>query len=115
MYDRKLALELLFDEFITLSHSPIMMEEALEGGGYPLSGLVDSITNPFRVSLVDKITSDYTNNGHEFRLNDAGFKLFWRVDREFDLLKINLGGDQLTNYPHLVAAIKNSIAWSKIR
>lgn len=113
MYDRRLALEFLFDEMITLSHSTFMMREAIEGGGYPLSGLVCSLLQ--RRTLIDRIVGDYTNNSHEFRLNDAGFKLFWRLDREFDLLKLRIGGDQAGNYPCFVKTIKNKGAWINIR
>ena len=114
-YDRKQALQLLFAEMIRLSHRTEYMEEAITGGGYPLHGLVDSLTNPFGRSLVDKIVEDKTDESHEFRLNDAGFKLYWRLDQEHDLLKLRLGGDQMRNYPMFAATIRLSIRWSKIR
>jgi hypothetical protein len=115
MYDRKQALQLLFAEIIRLSHRTDMMAEAIAGGGYSLHGLVDSIVGPFGRNLVDKIVEDKTGESHEFRLNEAGFKLYWRLDQEHDLLKLRIGGDQASNYPCFTATIKLSIRWSNIR
>ena len=112
-YDRRQALQLLFAEMIRLSHRTELMEEAIAGGGYPLHGLVESLLS--HRTLIDEIVDDTTNESHEFRLNDAGFKLYWRLDKEHDLLKIRLGGDQMRNYPMFAARIRLSIRWSKIR
>jgi len=115
MYDRKLVLRWLFNELIKLSHRVDMMEEAIVGGGYPLSGLVDSIINPFGRILVDNIVDSTDSNSHEFRLNGAGFKLYWRLDQRHNLLKISVGGDQAVNYPHFVAAMRQIIEQTKLR
>jgi hypothetical protein len=50
-YNRRQALQLLFAEIIRLSHSTDMMAEAIAGGGYPLHGLMDSLTSPFGRNL----------------------------------------------------------------
>jgi len=102
-YDRKFALQMFFNEIVTLSHRTDMLVEAIEGGGYPLSGLVNNLLS--NRSIVDKIVKDYTGESHEFRLNGAGFKLYWRLDRELNFLKIKVGGDQARQYPFFVAAV----------
>lgn len=115
MYDRRLTLQLLFDEMIALSHSTFMMREAIEGGGYPLSGLMKSLTNPFERSLINTIVTDYTSEKHEFQLNDAGLKLYWRLDRKYEVLKLSISGDQTSDYPHFVSAVRQIIKQAKLR
>ena len=114
-YNRKQALQLLFAEMIRLSHRTELMAEAIAGGGYSLHGLVDSLTSPFGCNIIDLIADDKTGTSHEFRLNEAGFKLYWRLDQEHDLLKLRIGGDQERNYPMFAAHIRLSIRWSNIR
>jgi len=84
-----------------------MMEEAITGG-YPLSGLIDDLTSGGN-RLVKKIITDTSGESHEFRLNNAGLKLYWRLSREHDLLKVSIGGDQANNYPRFVAAVRRII------
>jgi hypothetical protein len=51
-----------------------------KGFGNPVSNLVEQMClrqKPF----IDRIMGDYTGNSHEFRLNNAGLKLYWEVRR----------------------------------
>lgn len=114
-YDRKRVLQSLFAEMIRVSHRTEYMAEAVAGGGYSLHGLVDSLTSPYGRSLVDKIVEDKTGTSHEFRLNEAGFKLYWRLDQEHDLLTLRIGGDQMCNYPRFAAHVRLLTRWSNIR
>lgn len=106
--NRSNAIRAFFNEIIRLSHSLIMMEEAIAGGGYPLSGLVNNFTSRGN-RLVKEIMDDTSGEGYEFRLNNAGLKLYWRLDHEHDLLKVSIGGDQAKNYPRFVAAVRQII------
>ena len=112
-YDRKFALRMFFGEIIRLSHTRDMLVEAISGGGYPLGKLVNNLVG--NNTLIDKITNDYTGESHEFRLNEAGFKMYWRIDREFDVLKIRIGGDQADCYPLLAAKIRRLLNNGLIR
>ncbi len=108
-YDRKFTIRWFFNEMIKTSHTTIMMEEAIVGGGYPLSGLIDSLLTSDGGCLIDKMINNDTDESHEFRLNDAGLKLYWRLDRKHGLLKVSIGGDQANNYPKFVAAVRRLI------
>ncbi len=105
--DREFALRMFFNEIISISHRTDMLEEGIKGGGYPLSGLVNNLLS--NRSILNKIVSDYTGEMHEFRLNGAGFKLWWRFDRNLDFLKIHIGGDQACQYPNFVDAVNKFI------
>lgn len=108
-FNREYAIRMFFNEIIRTSHISIMLEEAITGGGYPLSGLVDSLLNVRHQNLVNRMVSDDTGESHEFRLNEAGLKMYWRLDRERGLLKVSIGGDQANNYPRFVAAVRRLI------
>jgi len=95
-YNRSFALQMFFEEIIKLSLRTEMLREAISGGGHPLSNLIINLVN--KKTLIDRITNDHTGEGHEFRLNGAGLKLYWRIDSEFDVLKIRIGGDQADQY-----------------
>jgi len=110
-YDREFALKLFFNEIVTLSHRTDMMEEGIEGGGYPLSSLVNNLLSNH--SIVNKITNDYTGESHEFRLNGAGLKMWWRLNRSLGFLKIRIGGDQARQYPFFVAAVNKLLEHQK--
>lgn len=113
-YNREYVIKLFFNEIIATSHTSIMMEEAISAGGYPLSGLLNTFLTSRGVStLIDEMVNDDTGESHEFRLNSAGLKLYWRLDREHDLLKISIGGDQVKDYPRFVAAVRFIISFRK--
>lgn len=110
-YDRKFALRMFFDEIITLSHTRDAMVEAVTGIGYPLSGLVNDDLSKQR--LIKRIVDTTDSNSHEYRLNGAGLKLYWRIDHMYDLLKISIGGDQANDYPYFVPHVRNIIKWNR--
>ena len=112
-YDRKFALRMFFDEIITLSHTRGMLVEGITGGGYPLSGLTNDDLKKRR--LVKRIAGATDSDSHEFRLNGAGLKLYWRLDQEHDLLKISIGGDQAKDYPFFTAHVRNILKWNALR
>ena len=112
-YDRRFALTMFFETIIALSHRVDMMREAISGGGYPLSGIANSDLS--RRRLIDRMVNTSDGDSHEVRLNEAGFKMYWRLDQEHDLLKISVGGDQANCYPFLVAKIRRLLKESFIR
>lgn len=71
------------------------------GWGNPCSRLIESLV--MRPDLfAKKIYGDYTYEGHEYRLNNAGLKLYWRVDRE-RRFSCRIGGDQAKDYLEFTA------------
>ena len=52
---------------------------------------------------LSRIQGDYTGDSHEFRLNGAGLKMYWKVDRQSDGFKCRIGGDQAKDYSLFVA------------
>ena len=94
------TIKLFFHELLELSYNDLR-----PGWGNPCSHLLESLIvrqKPF----LDKIEGDYTNDSHEFRLNNAGLKLYWHVNREtgakFDGFRCSIGGDQAKEYPFFV-------------
>lgn len=112
-YDRRVALTTFFDMIIAISHGTDMMREAILGGGYPLSGIANSSFS--RRRLIDRMVNTTDGNSHEVRLNEAGFKLYWRLDQTHNLLKISIGGDQANCYPFLAAKIRGLLRQNFIR
>ena len=100
-YNRRVMLSAFFDEITTLSHRTQMLQEAITGGGYPLSNVAN---NSMSRSLLirDIVGDDYG----ECRLNGAGLKLYWHWDRDEDTLKVLIGGDQAKQFPFFVAAVR---------
>ena len=94
------TVKLFFHELLELSYNDLR-----PGWGNPCSHLLESLIvrhQPF----LDKIEGDHTNHSHEFRLNNAGLKMYWEVRRhtgaEFDEFKVSIGGDQAREYPIFV-------------
>jgi hypothetical protein len=106
---REYSIRLFFNEIIKTSHITIMMEEAISGGGYPLSGLIDTLLTNGVDRLIHKMVNDNTGDNHEMRLNNAGLKMYWRLNLEDGVFEISIGGDQIRNYPRFVAAIRRFI------
>jgi len=106
----KFMLKQFFHELLELSYNDLR-----PGWGNPCSHLLQVMCvrqEPF----LDEIMGDYTNESHEFRLNNAGLKMHWRTrrdgtyhgsDREF---KVYISGDQAREYPMFVAQAKLLIA-----
>ena len=93
----RFLLKSFFHELLELSYNDLK-----PGWGNPCSRLLETICmrqEPF----LDKIERDFTNNRHEMRLNNAGVKMNWRVDKETHKFTCNIAGDQAKEYPFFVA------------
>jgi hypothetical protein len=89
--------------------------------GSPVSGLIEQMclcNEPF----VKRIAGDKTKESHEFRLNEAGLKMLWRVHKDHLIIKI--AGDQVDMYEGFVEEARklvrrfgfvNPIEWRNIR
>jgi hypothetical protein len=99
----KSKLKLFFLELLELSYLNIR-----PGWGNPCSELLKKMCI-YQDVWLNKITGDYTNNSHEFRLNGAGLKMHWRVDKETRKFTCNVSGDQVCEYPIFVAKAKEII------
>lgn len=56
-----------------------------------------------------RIHGDYTGDSHEFRLNGAGLKMYWLVDRNDNGFQCRIGGDQAKDYPLFVSEAEQLI------
>jgi hypothetical protein len=97
-----------FHEMLELSYTDLR-----SGWGNPCCHLLESMCM-YQESFLKKIEGDYTNHSHEYRLNNAGLKMYWTVrrdnryartsamsgDRTF---KCTISGDQAKEYPMFVA------------
>ena len=99
----RFTLKMFFWEMLELSYNDLRT-----GWGNPCSHLLKEMCmrqDPW----LDKIEGDYTGNSHEVRLNDAGLKMHWRVDRETRQFKCHISGDQAREYPMFVAQARRLI------
>lgn len=103
----RFELKQFFNEMLELSYNDLR-----PGWGNPCSHLLQSMCirqGPF----LDKIMGDFTGDSHEYRLNNAGLKMYWEVRRtrgaKFDGFKCSVGGDQAKEYPMFVAQVNNLI------
>jgi hypothetical protein len=82
------------------------------GWGNPCSHLLETMCIR-QLPFIDKIRGDYTGDSHEFRLNNAGLKMYWEVRRykgaKFDEFKVSIGGDQAKEYPFFVVQARDLI------
>jgi hypothetical protein len=93
-----------FNEVLELSYNDLR-----PGWGNPCEHLLQVMCirqQPF----MDQIMGDYTGDSHEFRLNNAGLKMYWEVRRtngsDFDQFKVSVGGDQAKEYPFFVVQVR---------
>jgi len=94
-----------FLEVLELSYTDLK-----PGWGNPCSELLKKLVvrqEPF----LKKIEGDYTDMSHEMRINGAGLKMHWSVDRrEGDgKFKITISGDQAKEYPVFVPQVRQLI------
>lgn len=89
--------------------------------GSPVSGLIEQMCL-YNDQFVKRIMGDKTRQSHEFRLNDAGLKMLWRVHKDHLIIKI--AGDQVDMYEDFVIEARklvrkcgfvNPIEWRNIR
>ena len=79
--------------------------------GSPISKILEDMCTK-QDHLLDRICGDYTGSGHEYRLNNAGLKMYWRIDKGSDgwrRFKCSIGGDQARDYPGFVVAANKLI------
>ena len=89
--------------------------------GSPVSGLIEQMCL-YNDKFIARIMGDRTRESHEFRLNEAGLKMLWRVHN--DRLIIKICGDQVSMYIEFVEEARklvrkcgfvNPIEWRNIR
>jgi len=103
----KFTLKNFFWEMLQLSY-----EDVIPGWGNPCSYLLERMClrqDPF----LDKIVNDFTNMSHEMRLNGAGLKLWWSMEKRDKTCQrkftCHIGGDQAKDYPMFCAQVRNLI------
>ena len=67
--------------------------------GYSCGKLLDDVLRTSVSDLAGRWANDFTGDSHEYRLNNAGLKIYWRTYPREQKIKIRLGGDQLINNP----------------
>jgi len=99
----KFKLKSFFLELLELSYQDIR-----PGWGNPCSILLNKMIM-YQDPFLDNILGDYTNESHELKLNGAGLKMYWKVNREPREFKCNISGDQSREYPMFVAQARQLI------
>lgn len=97
------VLKQFFYELLKLSYNDLR-----PGWGNPCSGLLEKMClrqEPF----LKKIERDYTNMSHEMRLNTAGLKMHWKVDKDTRQFTCYIAGDQVREYPLFVVQARQLI------
>ena len=96
----KWKLRRFFCELIMLSYS----HPGRPGFGNPMSWLIEQMC-VYQDKFIARIAGDYTGDSHECRLNNAGLKMYWLVEKteqDWRVFKCSIGGDQAKDYPDLV-------------
>ena len=78
--------------------------------GYSCEKLLEDVLRTSVKDLATRWANDYTGDSHEYRLNNAGLKLYWMTDRKEQTIHIRIGGDQAINYPLFVDQVKHILA-----
>ena len=81
------------------------------GFGSPISWLLEQMCVR-QEKFISRILGDYTGESNECRLNNAGLKMHWRVDRhvnERGEFKVYIAGDQRNDYAGFYVAAKKLI------
>lgn len=75
------------------------------GFGNPVSWLIEQMCC-HQDRFINRIIGDYSGESHESRLNNAGLKMYWSVDRNGGApqFRCRIGGDQAREYADFVAA-----------
>lgn len=99
----KFTLKMFFLELLEASY-----RARRPGMGNPCSELLKKMCL-YQDKWLDKILGDYTNESHEFRLNGAGLKLHWRVNKDTRKFTCYISGDQVDSYPIFVCQVRMAI------
>lgn len=62
--------------------------------------------------LLDRMINDYSGDDHEYCLNNAGLKLYWKMEKDKEGRRkwlCSIGGDQARDYPWFVPAVNTLI------
>lgn len=94
----KFRLKLFFCELIKLMYK----FPGRPGFGNPVDWLIEQMC-VYQDKFLTRIAGDYTGQHHECRLNNAGLKMYWHIDKETRQFKCSIGGDQANDYPEFVA------------
>lgn len=94
------------------------------GWGRPCSQLLEAMCLR-QETFIDRILGDHTNSSNEYRLNEAGLKMYWIVERKNQMLtdspddncgpvqsakfKCYIGGDQAKDYEEFVLFANHEI------
>ena len=80
------------------------------GFGNPVSWLVEQMCI-YQDRFINRIMGDYSGDSHECRLNNAGLKFFWNVERGDGepRFRCRIGGDQVREYQDFVDAANELI------
>ena len=102
----KFRLSMFFCELIQLMYR----HPGRPGFGNPVSWLIEQMC-VYNDRFLNRIIGDYANEYHECRLNNAGLKFHWKVDRTGDIpqFRCYISGDQAKDYPDYVEAANEVI------
>jgi hypothetical protein len=75
--------------------------------GFPCSKLLKDMVMR-NEAFISRIKGDYTGDSTEYRLNEAGLKMHWRVDSQ-RRFSCTISGDQAKDYPFFVAEARQLI------
>lgn len=110
MITDKFGLKLFFEELIKQAIEDVRYHEG-KSMGFACDKLLEDMCirqEPF----LDRIIGDYSRENHEYRLNNAGLKMYWEMCREGTyhgsdrVFKCSISGDQAKDYPWFVASAR---------
>ncbi len=108
MNDLQHTIEWFFKDVLKSSVRPEFIKE--QQFGYSCETLLEDVLRTSVKDLATRWANDYTGDSHEYRLNNAGLKLYWMTDQKKQTIHIRIGGDQATNYPLFVEQVKRILA-----
>lgn len=106
MITDKFGLKLFFHELIELGVSDL--REGHSRIGFSCSKLLEDMCvrqDPF----LDRIINDYSEDSHEYRINNAGLKMHWKTTKNYRgqrMFVCSIGGDQEKDYIWFVSAAR---------
>ena len=108
MDDLQHTIEWFFRDVLKASVRPEFIKE--QQFGYSCEKLLEDVLRTSVKDLATRWANDYTRDSHEYRLNNAGLKLYWTTLQKDQTIRIRIGGDQATNYPLFVEQVKRILA-----
>lgn len=112
MIDSKFRLSLFFHKLIKIG-----IEDMRSGGGRIMGCAVDKLVEDMctrQDRFLDRIINDYSGHSHEYRLNNAGLKMYWemvRTPNDGRKFVCSIGGDQAKDYPSFVAMAREQLKY----